>query len=81
MLIDDNTYNALQWENVEAKKLDEIVPGFSLTGAEPIDYPITDGVILYGKDVTGNIIALDIGTDPLSISDDTNPFYIKLGRI
>ncbi len=70
----------LLWEPAEAQTVAEAIAGGTITGAEPIDYPLTDGLILYLTGKSGNQLALDIGAVPDG-GPDTNPFYIRLAVI
>lgn len=55
--------------------LDSLVNGCVIVGAEPIDYPLTDGAIIYLKEKSGAVLALELGAGP-----DNGEFYIKLAR-
>ena len=80
--IDDNTYNNLIWEDVDGQNLDSLLQGLQIIGAEPIDYPLTDGVVIYAKDTrTDKLIIIDIGVDPFSPDESANPFYIKIATV
>lgn len=57
-----------QEQKIDGKQLDEITRGAVVIGAEPIDWPLTDGIYLYLKLPDGETIALLIETesaDPL----------------
>ena len=80
--IDDNTYNNLIWEDVDGQSLDSLLQGLQIIGAEPIDYPLTDGVVIYAKDTrTDKLIIIDIGADPFPPEEPENPFYIKTATV
>lgn len=80
--IDDNTYNNLMWENVDGQSLDSLLQGLQIMGAEPIDYPLTDGVIIYAKNTrTDKLIIINIGADPLSPEESGSPFYISIATV
>lgn len=80
--IDDNTYNNLIWEDVDGQSLDSLLQDLQIMGAEPIDYPLTDGVVIYAKDTrTDKLIIIDIGVDPFSPDESANPFYIKIAIV
>lgn len=80
--IDDNTYNNLIWEDVDGQSLDSLLQGLQIVGAEPIDYPLTDGVVIYAKDTrTDKLIIIDIGADPFPPEESENPFYIKTATV
>lgn len=65
-----------EWEPIGAKALARAIEGGTITGAEPIDYPLTDGLIIYLTDRSGRQLALDIGADPMS----DEPFYMQIGE-
>lgn len=80
--IDDNTYNNLMWENVDGQSLDSLLQGLQIMGAEPIDYPLTDGVIIYAKNTrTDKLIIINIGADQLSPEESGSPFYISIATV
>lgn len=70
----DKALDRAEWKEIDGKELEEILRGQTIDGAEPIDYPLTDGAIFYltGKD--GELSALDIGID---IYDNDSRIYIK----
>lgn len=80
----DNEFNRLSWEQVDGLKVDSLITGLEVVGAEPTSYPVTDGLTIYLKDTKGNITALDIGADiyaDIYTEDpDENPFYIAIAR-
>ena len=69
----------LEWEPIMAKTLARAIEGSTITGIEPIDYPLTDGLIVYLTDRSGRQLALEIGADPMS-GPEENPFYIKIAE-
>lgn len=77
----DNEFNRLSWEQVDGQKVDSLITGLKVVGAESISYPVTDGLIIYLKDTKGNITVLDIGADIYTEDLDKNPFYITIARI
>lgn len=80
--IDDNTYNNLIWEDVDGQSLDSLLQDLQIMGAEPIDYPLTDGVVIYAKDTrTDKLIIIDIGVGPFPPDESANPFYIKIATV
>lgn len=70
----DKALDQTEWKEIDGEELDEILRGKTVAGAEPIDYPLTDGAIFYltGKD--GELSALEIGID---IYDNDSQIYIK----
>lgn len=78
--LNDNEFNRLSWEQVDGLKVDSLITGLEVVGAEPTSYPVTDGLTIYLKDTEGNITALDIGADIYTEDPDENPFYIAIAR-
>ena len=76
----DNEFNRLSWEQVDGLKVDSLITGLEVVGAEPTSYPVTDGLTVYLKDTKGNITALDIGADIYTEAPDEHPFYIAIAR-
>lgn len=76
----EKIYNGLKWEAVDGMALDKIIEGATVIGAEPTDYPLTDGITIYLKNRAGELVALDIGADFLTSprSEEENEFYISL---
>lgn len=74
--IDDRTFDALEWAEVDGAELHNIITGQTVTGAEPIDYPDTDGILisLQHKD-TGIVTVLEVMHDSL-----TDSFYICIAK-
>lgn len=71
----------LLWEPAGAQTIAEAIEGGTITGAEPIDYPLTDGLIIYLTGRSGRQLALEIGADPDADPTEGNPFYINLAEI
>lgn len=71
----------LLWEPAGAQTIAEAIEGSTITGAEPIDYPLTDGLIIYLTGRSGRQLALEIGADPDADPTEGNPFYINLAAI
>lgn len=74
----DNLDNldGLPWlalENQTRDGLTYLLNGLTITGAEPIDYPLTDGMILYLQTPDGQRYALDTG-----LEIDRGPWYARL---
>jgi len=67
----------LIWSNIDGAKLDELLSGCKICGSEPIDYPNTDGVLIYIKDKKGDMAVLEIGEDP----DEENSFYMRIAKL
>ncbi len=76
MVIEDAVFDNLEWKEVDGEELHNIVAGMTVAGAEPIDYPATDGMILYFRSPAGDLIAVDISSDPY-----TQEFYILMAQV
>lgn len=79
--ITDETFNNLKWRLIDGRKLESKIAGLTIVGAEPTDYPLTDGITLYLKDKAGKLTALDIGADYITAKNDYNPFYMQIAKI
>lgn len=65
--------------DADGKIFAEALTGCVIVGAEPIDYPITDGILLYLIDQYGEPFAVEIGTNlNLAPSLDETEFYTKI---
>ena len=67
---------------MDEKTLEQInrdLTGMQITGAELINAPLTDGIILYMSNGDGKKYALEIGADPDAEADE-NPFYMAWGE-
>ena len=62
-MIDDLTWNALDWERIELNQLDENLTGKFIKGAELVDAPIVDGLIIYLEGQNGSLSAVMINAD------------------
>lgn len=65
----DNHIGRAAGDDVDGEQLDNLIKGAFVLGAQPVDYPLTDGVYLsdgvylYLRLRTGDVIALFIETD------------------
>lgn len=75
---EDEAYNSLEYDPVDGEALNHIIEGMEVIGAEPTDYPDTDGITIYLRAKDNSIKALDIGADIFNIEPEENPFYIRL---
>ena len=66
------------WKAIDGKDLQTLMEGKKIIGAEPIDYPLTDGVILYLTGDDKELTAVEIGIDPFEKDID---FYIMSASI
>ena len=62
-VITDEIFNNLEWSELDGLAVDELIKGASVVGSEPIDHPLTDGLIIYLKAITGKLLALDISAN------------------
>lgn len=72
----NSIYNSIKWRKTDGARLDKLLTGCTITGAELIDYPFTDGVIIYMKNEKGRALALQIESDP----DELDSFLITTGH-
>lgn len=73
-----NAHIAMQKQEIDAERLDDLTRGAVILGVETIDYPLTDGLCIYVKRPAEGVIAiwietnadkLDGGYDVLRISE------------
>lgn len=70
---------AAEWKAVDGQDLERLLKGKTIAGADPIDYPLTDGVLFYLTGDSGALTVLEIGCDPFYGEDDG--FYIRYAEI
>ena len=76
--------NALEWEQVGTSEdtLTRILTDSAILHAEPLDYPLTDGIFLYIVDQNGKARIIEISIDDNFIDDPNNfsgiPLVIRL---
>lgn len=75
-MISDKDFNNLSWDSINGEKLNELISGWTVCGAEPIDYPLTDGAIIYLKNKNGEYAALELGQEP-----EKQGFYIQYAKM
>ena len=75
-VISDKDFNSLIWNTIDGEKLNELLSGCIICGAEPIDYPLTDGAIIYLRDASGEYAALELRQEP-----EEQSFYIQFAKI
>ena len=68
--------SGLDFSELDAMKLDGLLSGNRIIGAEPINYPATDGVIIYARDSQKREAAFLIEIDP-----ESGEFSIKFSRL
>lgn len=59
------------YKDVDPETLDDLTRGAVILGTETIDYPLTDGMIIYLKRPAGDVIGVlfDIDTDEKGLID------------
>lgn len=55
-------YNQLEWQEIEPTELDALISNYTVVGTEPIDYPLTDGFIIYLKAAAQPLLVIEIVT-------------------
>jgi len=79
--IKEEAFNALEWRDIDGEKIDDALTGATVIGTEPIDYPQTDGLIIYLRGQSGAAFALEAGADYVFAEDGENPFYTRLAVV
>lgn len=79
--VTDKTFNRLTWGTLDAMDLDSLITGMEIVGAEPTDYPATDGLTIYLRSKSGELYALDTGYDPYMTEQPDPPVYIHWAKI
>ena len=69
-LITDETFNTLVWHPIDPKIIGGVIAGSEVLGAEPVDYPVTDGLVIYLRYRRGGRIALDLSTQLIATPRD-----------
>lgn len=59
--------------------LEQDIKGLTVTGAEPISYPLTDGIMIHLTDSAGKRYILEVGDNP-DAEPEENPFYWTFGE-
>lgn len=54
----------IDYSPIDAEAVDDLARGAVVLGVETIDYPDTDGLIIYLKRPAGGVVGLLIETDP-----------------
>lgn len=60
VMVPDVAIERLDFQLLDSAKVDDLLTGCKITGAEPVDYPVTDGFLLYLIDKTGRRFVLSI---------------------
>jgi len=79
--IEESAFNALEWRAIDGEKIDEALTGATVIGAEPVDYPETDGLIIYLRGRSGAAFALEAGAEYDFAEEGENPFYTRLAVV
>lgn len=75
----DKALEAAEWKAVDGQYLERLLKGKTIAGAEPIDYPLTDGALFYLTGNSEDLTVLEIGCDPFYGEDDG--FYMRYTEI
>lgn len=70
----------LKYSQVDGEELASVVSGMKILHTEPIDYPLTDGVIIYLQD-KDRLVALQIDWDPYIDQQSDEAFKIAIALI
>ena len=71
-IVDDETYDNLDWEYVERDKIPDLMEGYTVVGMEPIVSPefksmgmpeYTEGIIIYLEGTEQQLFALEVTAD------------------
>lgn len=62
----ENESDDFIYRDIDPEQLDDLIKGAVILGSETIDYPLTDGMIVYLKRPAGDVIGVlfDIDADP-----------------
>lgn len=72
-VINEAEFDGLEWKNIEFKNqndADKLFTGCTIIGAECIDFPCVDGLILYGRGENGMIKVFDISCVPFDLENE-----------
>ena len=63
--------DCFKFEEIDAEALDDLARGAVVLGVETIDYPWTDGLIIYLRQQAGGVVAVlaETGTDSTGLYD------------
>lgn len=61
--ISEEDFSKLQWETVSIESLNDRVAGKRIKCVEPIDYPLTDGLLFYLEGEDNRLYSLDLTMD------------------
>lgn len=76
ILCNDDRYNAVildHLQEIDAAAVDDLTRGAVILGAEPIDYPLTDGITFYILRAAGDAVAISIDGDGDGVTIRTAP--------
>ena len=59
----ENDCESFVYKKIDPETLDDLTRGAAILGTETIDYPLTDGIIIYIKQPAGAVIGLIFETD------------------
>ena len=80
-IIDEQTYNNLDWHGVDPEQVDRALTGAVVLGAEPVGEPgMVDGVNICLRSVSGSTLSFFAGNDPVCDPDE-NPFMMEIAAV
>lgn len=77
----EELFDRLEWEEVEDISVDSLLEGKTVVGVELVDYPLTDGILIYWRETDGRLWVLEASAasayyiDP--VEDDENPLIFQ----
>lgn len=77
---DAEVFNDLIWSMITWEDIKPLLPRCRIIGADPLDYPDQDGLILYLRTDDGTTLALNVGAD-LCSDPGENTFYMEVADI
>lgn len=57
--VTEEVFNNLDWEDVEDTSVDSLLEGKTVVGVELVDYPLTDGMLIYFRETDGRLWVLE----------------------
>lgn len=79
----EELFDHLEWEEVEDISLDTLLEGKTIVGVELVDYPLTDGILIYWREMDGRLWVLEASAasayyiSPNDVDDDENPMVFQ----
>lgn len=75
-MITDEVFNSLEWKEIKGNKLDDLIKGMTVAGAEPMCLPFLCGVTLY-LEKKGRLYALQIAAS----DDRVDEVYLQWATV